>query len=78
MHGANVKLLVPLEQCGQGKMIAAINAFLMNPDVGLATEFVKLTQEIALVVTGANPPSVELGELQGSGHVDWGVVRELA
>ena len=69
VNGADVKLAILFEQGGQREVVAAIDAFLINPDVGFATEVVDLAEEIAFLVGGANPPGVELREFQWGGHV---------
>ena len=46
VHRADLKLTVFLEQGGQREMVAAIDAFLVNPHVGLAVGCVNLAQEI--------------------------------
>ena len=48
-------------------MVAAIDTFLINPDVRLAEEVVDLAQEIVLLVAVANPPGILFRSFQRGG-----------
>jgi hypothetical protein len=63
---ADVELAIIFEQRRQRQMVAAVDTFLINPDVGFSADLVDLAQEIAFLAGSENPPRVDLGKSYGS------------